>query len=56
MRFSPKLRFLFSAALLLAVLGLMGCASSDPDNLSARPWNSPKGWENGLPGSMTEGR
>ena len=42
--------------LLLAVVLLSGCATAEPDNLSARPWNSPKGWENGLPSGMMEGR
>lgn len=43
---------LFAAAL----LGLAGCATSDTENLSERPWNSPKGWENGLPSTINEGR
>jgi hypothetical protein len=42
--------------LLLAGVLLSGCATAEPDNLSARPWNSPKGWENGLPNGMMEGR
>jgi len=44
--------------LLLALAGLVmsGCASTESENLSERPWNSPKGWENGLPSTMTEGR
>jgi len=43
--------------LLLVVTSLLsGCATSEPDNLSVRPWNFPKGWESGLPGGMTEGR
>lgn len=42
--------------LALIALGLSGCATSDPDNLSQRPWNSPKSWETGLPSSLTEGR
>ena len=42
--------------LALAALGLSGCASTESDNLSVRPWNSPKSWETGLPSSMTEGR
>jgi hypothetical protein len=29
---------------------LTGCATSDPDNASVRPWNAPQGWENGLGG------
>jgi hypothetical protein len=47
---------LFLLLLVLASLGLSGCASSDPENLSQRPWDAPKSWENGLPSSMTEGR
>lgn len=47
--------------LLLVALGLLGfaagCASTaDSDNLSERPWNAPKSWENGLPAGMMEGR
>jgi hypothetical protein len=43
--------------LLLALTGLMlsGCASTD-ENLSERPWNSPKTWETGLPSNINEGR
>ncbi len=41
----------------VATLGsLTGCASTDVDNASVRPWNAPKSWETGLPSSMTEGR
>ncbi|HKS37454.1 MAG TPA: hypothetical protein VJW76_09710 [Verrucomicrobiae bacterium] len=35
---------------------LSGCASTEPENASARPWNSPRGWEHGLPPGMYEGR
>ncbi len=43
--------------LLLSAAGLSSCASTDEgDNASARPWNQPKGWENGMPAGMTEGR
>jgi len=45
--------------LLLFGLGgvlLSGCASSEPENYSARPWNQPRGWETGLPPAMYEGR
>ncbi len=48
-----------AALLLLLVLvafGLSACATTESDNASVRPWNSPKGWENGLPSTMTEGR
>ncbi len=41
----------------LVALGLAGCASTqDSENASVRPWNTPKGWENGLPSTMQEGR
>jgi hypothetical protein len=34
-----------------------GCHTNDDvENASARPWNSPRSWENGLPAVMTEGR
>jgi len=45
--------------LLLLALGTVvmgGCATTDSDNASERPWNQPKSWENGLPSNMTEGR
>lgn len=53
-----KVRFSYwlFALLLLAAGGLSGCATTESDNLSARPWDSPKSWENGLPSGMTEGR
>jgi hypothetical protein len=32
-----------------------GCSSTEPDNTSSRPWNAPKGWENGgMPGYMNQ--
>jgi len=48
-----------SALLLLFVLAglaLSGCASTESENLSERPWNSPKSWETGLPSGLMEGR
>lgn len=44
---------------LLVVCGyflLTGCSSTEPDNMSQRPWNTPKSWETGLPAGMMEGR
>jgi len=38
--------------LVLAAVVLGGCATTESDNQSERPWNSPQGWENGLPGGM----
>ncbi len=41
----------------IAVVSLNGCATTDDaENASVRPWNAPKGWENGLPTNMQEGR
>ena len=31
---------------------LAGCASTESENASERPWNTPQGWENGLPSGM----
>jgi hypothetical protein len=48
----------FCRTLLLAV-GLafaIGCATTEEDNLSERPWNAPKSWESGLPQQMMQGR
>jgi len=39
-----------------ALFGLAGCATTDTENLSERPWNAPKGWETGLPSTINEGR
>ena len=39
------------------LLFLSGCATTDDsENLSERPWNTPKSWEGGLPTGMMEGR
>lgn len=40
----------------VAVTILNGCASAEPDNDMARPWNQPKGWETGLPPGAMQGR
>lgn len=42
--------------LIAAGLGLAGCASPESETMSERPWNAPKGWETGIPSTMTEGR
>jgi len=41
--------------LLLLVAGLMllgmvgGCSTDEPENASLRPWNTPQGWQGGMP-------
>ena len=38
--------------LVLALLALtqVGCKSPESENVSSRPWNSPRGFDTGLPG------
>ena len=50
------MRFFFLLLFGASLLVLAGCATTESDNASTRPWNSPKGWETGLPSGMTEGR
>ena len=35
----------------LTIVGAAGCATQS-DNVSERPWNTPQGWETGLPSGM----
>ena len=47
------------SAIIFAVLGLgltTGCIGPDTENKSARPWNTPRPWEHGIPGSISERR
>ena len=47
---------LLAVALAAISLGMSGCASTNAENenLSSRPWNSPRGWEYGIPGMMPQ--
>lgn len=52
----PPLEMKLRAAhcLWLLVLGAIlfgagGCATNEPENASVRPWNTPQGWEGGVP-------
>jgi hypothetical protein len=38
------------------LIGGWGCATTESENASERPWNAPKGWEYGLPSSFYENR
>jgi len=31
------------------LLGISGCTTNEPENASVRPWNTPQGWEGGMP-------
>jgi hypothetical protein len=55
-QFLASPRPIFLLLLTLTVLALAGCSTTDSENASERPWDSPKNWENGLPSSMMEGR
>ncbi len=46
----------FCLLLLLTAIAFGGCASTESENESVRPWNTPKSWETGLPGGMDQGR
>jgi len=54
--FPAMKRACLAALLCYAALNLSGCATSEPENYSSRPWDSPKSWETGLPSALTEGR
>lgn len=54
--FSKLFRGLLLAGFAVSCLFLSGCSTTEPENVSTRPWNSPKGWESGLPVGLTEGR
>lgn len=49
-------RFALILSLVVGSLGLTGCATTDTDNVSEMPWNTPKTWETGLPSTLNEGR
>jgi len=42
--------YVFLLLLLGAILvSVSGCATDDPENTTVRPWNTPQGWESGVP-------
>jgi hypothetical protein len=49
-------RFFLLLALLVTVLAGSACSTTESENASSRPWNAPKGWENGLPTDINRGR
>jgi hypothetical protein len=46
--------FLLLFALAALVTVISGCASTESDNASVRPWNSPEGWEGGMLGNLND--
>lgn len=52
-----RIQALFLALLAFVAVVVTGCQTDDnAQNASARPWNTPKGWEGGFPTGLTEGR
>ena len=38
-------RFIITSLLIVTGIGLVGCATHDPDRESDMPWNMPQSWE-----------
>jgi hypothetical protein len=56
MKAFSKGQMLLLALAALTFIFSTGCATTEDDNLTERPWNSPKSWETGLPQGMMQGR
>jgi len=41
-------------ALVALAMAISGCASTEPDNASVRPWDSPEGWQGGALGGLMD--
>jgi hypothetical protein len=54
MRCAVKCFYWFVVAAVITLFS--GCATSDPQNASVRPWNAPQSWEGGLPVDMGQHR
>jgi len=50
-----RVAHLFLMLVLTALaMAISGCASTEPENESVRPWNSPEGWQGGSLGGMMD--
>ena len=47
-------RWILGVFFVALLAGMTGCSSTEPENLSARPWNAPNGYESGLPMQMMQ--
>jgi hypothetical protein len=51
------LRIFLFALLLAGATGLLSsCATDDPNNASAKPWNQAQPWEGPFPSNINQGR
>jgi hypothetical protein len=46
-RFIPGSWLVVLLLLVAVCLGCVACETTEPDNESVKPWNSPEGWQNG---------
>jgi len=49
---AANLLLLFLLAAMTVIIS--GCASTESDNASVRPWNSPEGWQGGMLGNLND--
>jgi hypothetical protein len=49
-------RWVLLLLLVLAAVAGNGCASTESENLSERPWNAPQDWETGMGGMLNQYR
>ena len=45
-------RWVYCLLLVLAGFAMAGCATTESENASERPWSTPQNWEHGLPSGM----
>jgi hypothetical protein len=56
LNFIAKRRWVFVLMLVAIGWGCTGCGSTEAENTSSRPWNSPEGWQNGSAGMVAPPR
>lgn len=48
--------FLLILFVAVAAVSFTGCATTESENASERPWNTQKDWQHGLPTGINQGR